>query len=168
MTVRVHAKPGPSIAIGLGLAAVLLTAGCGVATPGTPDYAGGPVSEPPTHLSAFPMPEKYVGGATNIEYTTIATTITGRTPRQVHIIVASHLVLWLGCAGKTGSAVMTSPPMGLRWTVPCGTSGDPEGIEFTPKKAIGKTVKILVTAPATAKWEARVDAPRGSKSVASK
>jgi hypothetical protein len=168
MTVRVHAKPGHPKAVGLGLAAVLvttglLTAGCGAATPGTADYAGGPVSEPPTHLSAFPMPDQYVGGATNIGYKTIAGTITGTTPRQVHITVASHLVLWLGCAGTAGSAVMSSPLIGLRWTVPCGNSGDPEGIEFAPKKAIGEVVKVLVTAPAAAKWEARVDAPRGGK-----
>jgi hypothetical protein len=159
MTVRVHPKLGLLPAIGLGLAVALLTAGCGVATPGPADYAGGPVSDPPTYLNAFPMPDTYVGGAENKGYTPIVNVTTGTGPRNLTITVGADLILWLGCGGTAGSASLTSQDIGLNWSVACGTSGDPQGVEFKTKQDIGQTVKILVTAPAADRWEVRIDAP---------
>jgi hypothetical protein len=152
------AKSGHWTAVGLGLAAAALTAGCGVATPSAGDYAGGPASEPPTHLSVFPQPQAYVGGVGNTGYRTIVDVVSGTTTRNVTITAAARMVLWLGCAGTAGTATMTSPPIGLSWSVPCGTSGDPEGIEFQPKAGVGQTVKILITSAPGTQWEMRVDA----------
>jgi hypothetical protein len=170
MTVRVHAKSGKSGASpagGLGVApvaltvalAALLTSGCGAATPGPADYAGGPVSDPPTHLSAFPIAGTYVGGVNSIQYSNITPVTTGTGPRNFTITVPSSLVLWLGCAGTAGSATMTSVDIGLNWSVACGTSGDPQGVEFQARQGVGQTVKILVTAPEDTRWEVRIDAP---------
>jgi hypothetical protein len=160
MSVLFAVKPGRWLAVGLGLAAAALTAGCGVATPASADYAGGPVSEPPHHLSAFPQPQSYVGGLNNTGYQTVAGVVTGTAPRKVTVTAASTMVLWLGCAGTAGTAEMTSPPLGLRWSVPCGSTGDPQGIEFQPSTGVGHAVKILVTSTAGTKWELRVDGPR--------
>jgi hypothetical protein len=158
MTVRVHPQLSLLPAVGLGLAAVLITTGCGVATPGPTDYAGGPASDSPTHLSAFPMPNHYIGGVDNLAYKAGVGVLTGTGPRNVTTKVAASMVLWLGCGGTAGSATMTSPDMGLNWSVPCGSTGDPRGIEFQARQGVGQIVKILVTAPTSAVWEIRIDA----------
>src|SRR6516165_3171944 len=115
MTVRVRAKFGRRrrLAAGLGLVAVLagtgLAAGCGVATPGTADYAGGPSKEPPTHLSAFPQPDVYVGGVANKKYQAVVRAVSGTAARDFAITATARMVLWLGCAGTAGTATLTSP-----------------------------------------------------------
>ena len=49
------------------------------------------------------------------------------------IIIAAgpDLVLWLGRLG-TGSAKLTSAPLGLSWSVQCGSRVDPQSITFSP------------------------------------
>lgn len=155
-----------SLAACLCLAAVLLAAGCSAAPPGaTRDSpAVGPVQRHKgiTDFPPFPVPNTYNGLGNNV-YTLVQKAKTGTAPGGFHFTVKPSMVFWLNCIGK-GTAQVSSPGIGLKWSVPCGDGGTPSGITFRPKaSAVGHVAFVLVTATRTSKWEVRIDeaAPKG-------
>ena len=73
------------------------------------------------------------------------------------------MVFWLNCIGK-GTATLSSPGIGLKWSVPCGDGGTPAAITFTSKaSAVGHLAFVVATATRASKWEVRIDevAPKG-------
>jgi hypothetical protein len=99
-------------------------------------------------------------GDRNTAYREIQKAVSGRKPRNLHIAAGPELVFWLACLG-TGRARISSPSLGLDWSIPCGTRLDPQSISFSPTTAITAGRKVLVRVSATpgARWEVRVDAP---------
>ncbi len=155
-----------SLAACLCLAAVLLAAGCSAAPPGaTRDSAAvGPVQrhKGTTDFVPFQVPATYNGLGNNV-YTLVQKAKTGTAPGGFHFTVKPSMVFWLNCIGK-GTAQVSSPGIGLKWSVPCGDGGTPSGITFRPKaSAVGHVAFVLVTATRTSKWEVRIDeaAPKG-------
>jgi hypothetical protein len=171
MTVRIHTPPRAaqpraaqlraSLAACLGVAGLVLVAGCSTAPAGAAgdSPAIGPVrAVSATNFAPFAVPTVW-NGYNNTQYTTLLKAVTGTRPRKFHITVGSDMVFWLSCIGK-GTAQVISADMGLNWGVACGTGDDPSGIDFNPKGAVvGSKVKILVTAPAGSRWEIRIDVP---------
>jgi hypothetical protein len=153
---RVRASLRPSLTVCLGLAVAALAVGCG-ASPG----GGQSAAASATAFPAFPIAPSWTGND-NKEYKPILGPRSGSGARRFSIGAEAELAFWFGCIG-TGSARLSSPAIGLSWSIPCDASTDPEGIMFTPTThAIpGRkvTLSISVTAPAASQWELRVDAP---------
>ena len=146
----------------LGLSGLALAAGCSVAPAGaTSDSAAiGPVRSGAAakNFAPFPVAAKW-NGVGNVDYRVAVKAKTGANPHRFDVKVAPSLVFWLGCMGA-GTAHLTSPAIKLNWAVTCGDGSDPQGLTLRPPpSAQGKTVKVLVTAPAGGRWEIRVDAP---------
>jgi hypothetical protein len=174
MTVRIHTPPRAaqlrvspvraSLAACLGVAGLVLVAGCGTAPAGAAgdSPAIGPVrAMSATNFAPFAVPTVW-NGYNNTQYTVVLKAVTGARPREFHITVGSDMVFWLSCIG-TGTARVISAEMGLNWGVACGTGDDPSGIDFRPRGAVvGSKVKALVTAPAGGRWEIRIDVPVSS------
>ena len=154
------------------LAAALLAAGCSAAPPGA-RYNSPEVGPVPTHYTAttaptdfpsFPQPETYNGLGNNV-YTQVQKPQTGTAPGGFHVKVRPDMVFWLNCIGR-GTAQMSSPGIGLKWSVPCDDGGSPRSINFRAKaSAVGHMAFVLVTATRGSKWEFRIDelAPKGVK-----
>jgi hypothetical protein len=157
-------KPRASLAACLGVAGLVLVAGCGTAPAGAAgdSPAIGPVrAMSATNFAPFAVPTVW-DGYNNVQYTMVLKAVTGARPREFHITVGSDMMFWLSCIG-TGTAMVISEDMGLNWGVACGTGDDPSGIDFRPRGAVvGSKVKVLVTAPPGARWEIRIDAPVSS------
>jgi hypothetical protein len=153
---RVQASLCPSLTVCLGLAVAALTVGCG-ASPG----GGQAAVASPTAFPVFPIASPWTGPEDKA-YEPILGPRSGSGARRFSIGAEAHLAFWFGCIG-TGSARLSSPGLGLGWSIPCDASTDPEGITFTPTTHAtpGRkvTLSISVTAPATSHWELRVDAP---------
>jgi hypothetical protein len=157
-------KPPSYRALGacLGLSGLALAAGCGAAPAGaTADSAAiGPVrtGAGAQNFAPFPVPASW-NGEDDVVYHMVVKAKSGTVPRKFGITVKPSVVFWLNCIG-TGTAQLTSPAISLKWGIPCGSGDDPAGITFRPARAIqGKSVKILVTAPAGSRWEIRIDEP---------
>jgi hypothetical protein len=102
-------------------------------------------------------------GLDNSVYTMVQKGKTGSLPAEFHFTVKPSMVFWLNCIGK-GTAQLSSPGIGLQWSVPCGDGTSPGGITFRPKaSAVGHLASVLVTATRQSHWEIRIDvaAPRG-------
>jgi len=96
-------------------------------------------------------------GLDNVDYVMAVKAKTGTNPREFAVTAKSSLVFWLSCIG-TGTVRLTSPAIKLNWGIPCGNGADPEGLTYSPPRAtVGKKIKVLVTAPAGARWEVRID-----------
>jgi hypothetical protein len=162
--VRIQPPLRDSLAACLGLAAALLVVGCVAAPPGA-DYnssAVGPVpshytaTAAPTDFASFPQPNTY-NGLGNSVYTQVQKPKTGTAPGGFHFTVKTSMVFWLNCIGR-GTAQLSSPGIGLKWSVPCGDGGSPTGLTFRPKgSAVGHVAFVLVTATRGSKWEVRID-----------
>jgi hypothetical protein len=166
MNVRIQPPLRNSLAACLCLAAVLLAAGCSAAPPGATrtSPAVGPVQrhKDVTDFPPFPVPDTYNGLGNNV-YTMVQKAKTGTAPGGFHVTVKPDMVFWLNCIGK-GTALVSSPGISLKWSVPCGDGGTPAGITFRPKaSAVGHVAFVLVTATRASKWEVRIDeaAPKG-------
>ena len=170
MNVRIQLPLRNSLAACLCLAAVLLAAGCSAAPPGARynSPAVGPVpshytaTAAPTDFASFPQPTTY-NGLGNSVYTQVQKPQTGTAPGGFHFTVKPDMVFWLNCIGR-GTAQMSSPGIGLKWSVACGDGGSPAAITFRPKaSAVGHVAFVLVTATRGSKWEFRIDevAPKG-------
>jgi hypothetical protein len=177
MNVRIQPPLRNSLAVGLGLAAVLLAAGCSAAPPGArynspavgPAPRHGKATAVPTDFPPFPVPATY-NGLDNKVYTMAHKATTGTAPGGFHVTVRPDMVFWLNCIGK-GTATLSSPGIGLKWTVPCNDGSSPGGINFRPKSsAVGHIAFVLVTATHRSKWEVRIDnaAPKGIAPVPDK
>ena len=158
---RIHHSLGASLTVGLGLSGLVLAAGCSAAPPGaTSDSpAIGPVraGAAAKTFTSFPVSASW-NGLDNAKYAVVAGAKTGTKPREFGFTAKRSMVFWLSCIG-TGTASLTSPAIGLKWGVPCGDGADPQGLTYGPPAAAqGKPAKVLVTAPAGARWEVRVDA----------
>jgi hypothetical protein len=153
MIVWVPRKLRSSLAAGLGAAAVVLAAGCG-ASPGAP-------AAPATAFKVFPLPTRWNNAVIPAtDYLTVLSVASGAGPRTFSIPGQPALMFWLGCLGTGGSATISSAGLPLHWSLPCGSDGDPSAVVIDPTHATaGQQVKVLLTAPATAHWELRVDAP---------
>jgi hypothetical protein len=168
MNVRIQLPLRNSLAACLCLAAVVLAAGCSAAPPGAMrnSPAVGPVQRHPniTDFPPFPVPDTY-NGLGNSVYTMVQKAKTGTAPGGFHVTVKPDMVFWLNCIGK-GTALLSSPGISLKWSVPCGDGGTPAGITFRPKaSAVGHVAFVLVSTTRQSKWEFRVDgmAPKGIK-----
>jgi hypothetical protein len=166
MTVRIQHPLRNSLAACLCLAAVLLAAGCSAAPPGaTRDSpAVGPVQRHKgiTDFVPFQVPATYNGLGNNV-YTQVYKATTGTAPGGFHFTVKTSMAFWLNCIGR-GTALLSSPGIDLKWSVPCGDGGSPSGITFRPKaSAVGHVAFVLVTTTRGSKWEVRIDeaAPKG-------
>jgi hypothetical protein len=168
MNVRIQPPLRNSLAACLCLAAVLLAAGCSAAPPGATrtSIAVGPVQKHPheTDFPPFPVPTTYNGLNNNV-YTQVQKPQTGTATGGFHVTVRLSMVFWLNCIGK-GTAMMSSPGIDLKWSVPCNDGSSPRGITFRPKgSAVGHVAFVLVSATRESKWEVRIDeaAPKGVK-----
>ena len=170
MNVRIRPPLRSSLAACLCLAAVLLEIGCSAAPPGARynSPAVGPVpthytaTTAPTDFASFPVPETYNGLGNNV-YTQVQKPQTGTGPGGFHVKVRPDMVFWLNCIGR-GTAQLSSPGIGLKWSVACGDGGSPAAITFHPKaSAVGHVAFVVVSATRGSKWEFRVDevAPNG-------
>lgn len=165
MNVRIQLPPRNSLGACLGLAAVLLAASCSAAPPDATykSRAIGPVQHGKTPgFHPFPQPDTY-NGLGNSVYTMVQKATTGTQPGGFHFTVKSSMVFWLNCIGK-GTATLSSPGIGLKWSVPCTDGSSPGGITFAPKaSAVGHVAFVLVTTSRASKWEFRLDeiAPKG-------
>lgn len=174
MNVRIQLPLRNSLAAGLSLAAVLLAAGCSAAPPDATrnSPAVGPVAKPQEtarNFPVFPVPQVYNGLANNV-YTQVQKPQTGTAPGGFHVTVKLNMVFWLNCIGK-GTATLSSPGIGLKWTVPCNDGSSPGGMNFRPKaSAVGHVAFVLVSATRQSKWEIRIDAaaPKGVNPVPEK
>ena len=161
MNVPIHHPLRNALGVSLALAGLALAAGCSVAPAGaTVDSAAiGPIrtGAGAKNFAPFPVPASWVG-QDNVTYKLVVKGKTGTAAREFGFIAKSSMVFWLNCIGA-GSAHLTSPAIGLKWGVPCGDGADPQGLTYGPPAAAqGKPAKVLVTAPAGARWEVRVDA----------
>jgi hypothetical protein len=132
-----------------GAALLALTAAC-----------AGPRSVPP---SASPtshsgqLPAGLTSGKT--KYATILGPVTGSGSKAFTVPVRSADILWLGCLGKGGFAVVKSPALGLDTKVPCGSSGRVSGYQFNVAAASpGQKATVRLTAPQAATWQLLLDA----------
>ncbi|MGD0702146.1 MAG: hypothetical protein ABSA02_19965 [Trebonia sp.] len=133
-----------------------LAAGCGASPDG-----GQAAAASATAFPAFPVASSWTGNDGKT-YEPILGPRSGSGARRFSIGAEADLAFWFGCIG-TGSARLSSPGIGLGWSIPCDAGTDPDGIMFTPttQASPGRkvTLSISVTAPATSQWELRVDAP---------
>ncbi len=165
MNVRMQLPLRNSLAACLCLAAALLAAGCSAAPPGATrnSSAVGPVQHGKTPgFHPFPQPDTY-NGLGNTVYTMVQKAQTGAKPGGFHFTVKPSMVFWLNCIGK-GTATLSSPGIGLKWSVPCGNGTSPGGITFSPKaSAVGHMAFAVVSTTHGSKWEFRIDAsaPKG-------
>jgi len=165
MNVRIQLPLRNSLAACLCLAAVLLAAGCSVAPPGATHLSSaiGPTRQiGSTDFAPFPVPAVY-NGLDNSVYRQVQKPKTGSAPGGFHFTVQPAMVFWLNCIGK-GTALVSSPGIGLKWSVPCGDGTSPGGITFRPKaSAVGHLAFVLVSTTRESRWEFRIDAsaPRG-------
>jgi hypothetical protein len=166
MNVRIQLPLRNSLAACLCLAAVVLAAGCSAAPPGATrtSPAVGPVQrhKDVTDFPPFPVPNTYNGLGNNV-YTMVQKAKTGTAPGGFHVTVKTSMVFWLNCIGK-GTALVSSPGIALKWSVPCGDGGTPAGITFRPQaSAVGHVAFVLVSSTRASKWEFRIDdaAPKG-------
>ena len=172
MNVRIQLPLRNSLAACLCLAAVLLAAGCSAAPPDATrkSPAVGPVQHGKTPgFHPFPQPDTYNGLGNNV-YTMVQKATTGTKPGGFHFTVKPSMVFWLNCIGK-GTATLSSPGIGLTWSVPCTDGSSPGGITFGPKaSAVGHAALVLVTTTRNSKWEIRIDeaAPKGVNPVPDK
>jgi hypothetical protein len=164
--VRIHPPLRGSLAACLCLAVVLLAAGCSAAPPGATrnSAAVGPVPSPgdTTDFASFQVPATY-NGLGNTVYTQVQKPQTGTAPGGFHVKVRTDMVFWLNCIGK-GTAQMSSPGIGLNWSVPCDDGSSPKAINFRAKaSAVGHMAFVVVSATRGSKWEFRIDevAPKG-------
>jgi hypothetical protein len=160
--VRIHHPLRTSLTAGLGLSGLVLAAGCSVAPAGATSNSAaiGPVrtGAGAKNFAPFPVPTRW-NGLDNVDYVIVVKAKTGTKPREFGFTAKPSMVFWLSCIGA-GTAHLTSPAIGLKWGVPCGNGADPQGLTYGPPHAAqGKSVKALVTAPAGARWEVRIDAP---------
>ena len=170
MNVRIQLSLGNSLAACLCLAAVLPAVACSAAPPGAKynSPAVGPVprhytaTTAPTNFASFPVPETYTGLGNNV-YTQVQKPQTGTAPGGFHVKVRPDMVFWLNCMGR-GIAQMSSPGIGLKWSVPCDDGISPKSINFRAKaSAVGHEAFVVVSATRGSKWEFRIDilAPKG-------
>ncbi|HEY1822073.1 MAG TPA: hypothetical protein VGG83_19285 [Trebonia sp.] len=149
----------------LGLSGLALAAGCSVAPAGaaanSPEVGPVRTGAAAQEFAAFPVAARW-NGLDNTDYVVAAGAKTGTKPHVFAVTARSSLVFWLNCIGA-GTARLTSPAVNLKWGVPCGNGDDPQGITFRPPRATeGKLIKVLVTVPAGARWEVRIDEPRSA------
>ena len=160
MNVRIQSPLRNSLAACLCLAAVILAAGCSAAPPGATrtSKAVGPIQRHP-HLTDFPpfqVPATY-NGLGNSVYTQVDKARTGTKPGGFHVTVRPDMVFWLSCIGK-GTALLSSPGIDLKWSVPCDNGSSPRGINFRPKSsAVGHVAFVVVSTTRGSKWEVRID-----------
>lgn len=89
-------------------------------------------------------------------YTTILGPVTGVGSRTFTISARPGIAAWLGCIGK-GLVWLRSPVM--TFAAVCGGDGGVFGGELTQPTHVrpGQKVTVRVVAPATARWELRID-----------
>jgi hypothetical protein len=159
MNVQIELPLRSSLAACLCLAAVLLASGCSAAPPGATRRSSvvGPVQHGTTpQFEVFPQPDTYTGLGNSV-YTMVQKPQTGTQPGGFHFTVKTSMVFWLNCIGK-GAATLSSPGIGLKWSVPCTDGTSPGGITFSPKaSAVGHRAFAVVTATRASKWEVRID-----------
>ena len=143
-------------------AGVVLAAGCSAA-PATAlrgSVAVGPirVGAVKDSFAPFPQPEVY-NGLNNKVFWQVQKPKTGAGTRSFRITLASQMVFWLNCIGKTtAKAQINSPGIGLKYDIFCGDGISPGGITFAPKASdVGHSDVYTVTVTTGAKWEIRVD-----------
>jgi len=166
MNVRIQLPLRNSLAACLCLAAVLLAAGCSVAPPGAryDSPAVGPVprhyraTTAPTDFPPFQVPATY-NGLGNTVYTQLAKARTGNKPGGFHVTVRLDMVFWLNCIGK-GTALLSSPGIALKWSIPCNDGSSPRGLNFRPNaSAVGHMAFVVVSTTRGSRWEVRIDEP---------
>jgi hypothetical protein len=169
MTLQLHHPHRSALTAFLSLSGLALAAGCSVAPAGatTDSPAIGPVrtGAAAKNFAAFPVAASW-DGADMVVYHMVVKPKSDTKPREFGFTVRPSMVFWLNCIG-TGTAHLISPVINLKWGVPCGNGDDPAGITVEPPRAAqGKSVKVLVTASAGARWEVRIDEPAPTSEAA--
>jgi hypothetical protein len=147
--------------------AATTVAGCSTAPAGSQydSAAIGPVRTGAAigSFPAFQLPDAWPGSG-GVRYTAITKPKSSTKTAKYSITVEPGLAFWLACltpdgASSGGTASIVSAPIGLKWSVACGTDPDPAAITFAPPRVtVGKTVKITVTSTAHTRWLFRADA----------
>jgi hypothetical protein len=137
MGIRLGAPPATMLAAAL--AAVAMASMTGRASPRPPQF------------SAMPPP----GQAEKPGYTTILGPVSGSGSRNFTISARPGIAEWLGCIGK-GTAVLTRPHAVVAL---CGNSGNgfAGGLTQPTLYRRGQKLTVHITAPATVRWEFRID-----------
>lgn len=130
------------------LAVLVLAAGLASMT----GCSGPPYAPRPPQFGSMPPPGQWG----EPDYATILGPVSGIGSRTFAISARPGLAAWLGCAGK-----------GLVWikgamafAAVCGESeGFVGGLTQPAHLRRGQKVTVVITGPATARWELRIDAP---------
>jgi hypothetical protein len=134
----------------LSAAIMLFAVGCTAAQSAMPT---------PSHEAAFsPMPiAPIVSG--NVQYKTLLGPLTGTGAKVFPVPVWRTYMLWLGCRGTGGFAVVESSLLGLNTEMPCESSGRISGYQFSsPHNSSAKMAILRANGPRGARWELRIDA----------
>ena len=139
MEARPGARPATMLAAVLATVAIAFMAGC-----------AGP-RQRPQQFSPMPL----LGQMERADYRTILGPVSGRGSKTFIISARPGIAEWLGCIGK-GMAVMTRP-----YTVVaiCGHVGNAfvGGTTQPTHDRRGQKLTVRITAPATVRWEFRID-----------
>ncbi len=135
MEIRPGARPATMLATALAAVAMATMTGC--------------ASSP--QFSAMPPP----GQAEKPGYTTILGPVSGSGSKTFTITARPGIAEWLGCIGK-GMAVLTRP---YAVVARCSNSGNGfvGGLTQPTHYRRGQKLTVRITAPATARWEFRLD-----------
>jgi hypothetical protein len=139
MEIRPGARPATRLAAALAATAMTFTAGC-----------AGPRPPRPPQFSPMPPP----GQMENPGYTAILGPMSGSGSKTFTISARPGIAVWIGCIGK-GMAWMKSP---VAMGAVCGDGGVfVSGLTQPTHYRHGQKLTVRITAPATARWEFRID-----------
>jgi hypothetical protein len=141
-------------------ATLLLAAGCTdqkSATP-VPGHQESAMPLPGNEILFSPIPTALIASG-NVQYKTLLGPLTGTGTKVFPVPVRHTYMLWLGCRGTGGFAVVESSLLGLNTEMPCETTGRISGYQFSsPHNSSAKMAILRADGPRGARWELRIDA----------
>lgn len=137
-----------------------LVAGCtagqsAIPVPGHQESAT-PVPGDATLFSPIPRVSVMSG---SVQYKTLLGPLTGTGTKVFPVPVRRTYMLWLGCRGTGGFAVVESSLLGLNTKMPCEGNGRISGYHFSSPHTLSAKMAIFrAEGPRGARWEIRIDA----------
>jgi hypothetical protein len=144
----------------VGAAILPLVAGCtaGQSAPPDPSHQESAMSTPSRETLFSPIPIAPITSG-SVQYKTLLGPLTGTGTKVFPVPVRHTYMLWLGCRGTTGFAVVESSLLGLNTKVPCEGNGRVSGYQFSSRPRSSAKMAILrAEGPRGAGWEFRIDA----------
>jgi hypothetical protein len=137
-----------------------LVAGCTAAQSATPvsshQESATPVPAYATLFSHIPIAPITSG---SVQYKTLLGPLTGTGTKVFPVPVRHTYMLWLGCRGTGGFAVVESSLLGLNTKMPCEGNGRISGYQFSSPHTLSAKMAIFrAEGPKGARWEFRIDA----------